>query len=148
MLKNFTPNNEIREAITHANGVAAQTTINGAALDFQGWLGGVVAVLKLGSIAANAVTSLKWQASDDSGTTYKDLIGTKVDIAADADNEYIVSEIYFPRYRHMRIVVERETADATVDSAVYILCGPRKARLTYGDEFHVNISISPDFGDA
>ena len=144
MLMNFTPNMSIEEAIASGDRSAGTSDINGETVDFQGWLGSVVAVVEFGTIAATAVTSLKWQGSDN-GTAWKDLVGTEVAVPANDDDEYYVVELHFPRHRYNRIVVERGTANAAVRSAQYILCGPRKAVTSFPNDYHVYFNVSPDY---
>jgi hypothetical protein len=145
MLKNFTPNNSMQEAISPTNRAAGSADVNGATLDFQGWLGSVTAVVEFGAIATDAVTSLKWQGSDD-GTAWTNLVETSVSVPDDGDNDYYVMELYFPRFRYNRIVVDKDGShNVTILSAQYVLAGPRKAVTSFPSNYNVHIAISPDY---
>ena len=63
MAQNFLPEHRISIAIAASSRTAGQTAISGAMVDMQGYEG-VVAVVEMGTIAATAVTSIKWQQSD------------------------------------------------------------------------------------
>ena len=121
----FVPNFRILDAIAQTSRSAGSSDLNGKAIDCQNDAC-IVALVEMAAITAGAVTSLKWQGSDDN-TTFVDLDGMSVSVAADQDNEYFVLELHKPLNRYNRLVVERSTQNAAIRSAQYILGGPRKA---------------------
>lgn len=151
MHTNLLPNTKLSIAISVTNGAAASTDVAGAGLDMADFEG-VRAIVQVGAVVTNAVTTVKWQQSDDDGSSdaYSDLEGTSITIA-DSDDEKVVNmELFRPRKRYVRIYVDRATQNATV-TAVYEQYGCRIAPLTsvqgtgiIGNELHV----SPDEGTA
>ncbi len=101
MAQNFLPEHRISIAVAASARAEGQTAINGAMVDMQGYEG-VVAVVEMGTIAATAVTSIKWQQSDTTtAADFSDLEGTGIDIADDDDDEIFVSELYRPTKRYV-----------------------------------------------
>lgn len=115
-----------------SNAVAAGTTaINGAAVDMQGY-SGVIFVAVLGALTANQVTSIKAQVSDDGATGWTDLEDSLTGPAADTDgNKMLILDIYRPKSRYVRLVVNRATANAVLDD---LLAMRYHARLEPTDE--------------
>jgi len=109
--------------ITRAlNAVAAGTTDqNGSILDMQGF-DGVMFIALFGTLTATQVTSLKAQQDTDvAGGTMADLLGTNTGPLADADsNKCLVLDVYKPRERYVRCVVDRGTANAVIDGVIAI----------------------------
>lgn len=122
---NFTPNFAIQEMVAQGNRSAGTTDLNGITADCQDY-DCITGVVEMGTITASAVTTLKWQGSDDD-STFVDLEDVEVSVAATDDNEYFVLELHHPLNRYNRVVIERATANAALRSAYYILGGPRKA---------------------
>ncbi len=145
MGQNFLPEHRISIAVAASARAAGQTAINGAVLDMQGYEG-VVAVVEMGTIAATAVTSIKWQQSDT--TDFSDLEGTGIDIADDDDNEIFVSELYKPTKRYVRVVVDRGTANAALRAATYIQYKARTAPVTQGTGVNSELNVGPAEGTA
>ena len=126
MSRNLVGNVQFQLAIGHASlGVAGTSDLEAEAADCVDFLA-VVAMVHMGVIAAGAVTSVKWQGSDDA-TTWADLAGTDESVADTDDNKMLVMELDRPRHRYNRIVISRATANATVRSAIYIKRLPRNA---------------------
>lgn len=108
---------KITSALDYASGNADR---NGATLDMKGF-DGVLMVVKLAAVAAGAVTSIKAQQGADSGLSdAADLAGTSVAIAADDDNEVKYIDLWQPRERYVRLVVDKDGTNACAESAVYI----------------------------
>ena len=148
MAQNFLPEHRISIAVAASARAAGQTAINGAMVDMQGYEG-VVAVVEMGTIAATAVTSIKWQQSDTTTSAdFSDLEGTGIAIAADDDDEIFVSELYKPTKRYVRIVVARATANAAVRAATYIQYKARSAPVTQGTDVTTELSVGPTEGTA
>ena len=148
MAQNFLPEHRISIAIAAGSRTAGQTAINGAALDMQGYEG-AVAIIEMGTLAATAVTSIKWQQSDTTTSAdFSDLKGTGIDVADDDDDEIFVSELYKPTKRYVRIVVARATANAAVRAATYIQYKARSAPVTQGTDVTTELSVGPTEGTA
>ena len=146
MAQNFLPEHRISIAVAASARAAGQTAINGAALDMQGYEG-AVAIIEMGTIAATAVTSIKWQQSDTSAD-FSDLEGTGIAIAADDDDEIFVSELYKPTKRYVRAVVERGTANAALRAATYVQYKARTAPVVQGTGVTSEVNVGPAEGTA
>jgi hypothetical protein len=145
---NLSKNTKISTAITPTAGVAGTSDINGSTLDMADWEG-VLMICRMGAITALAVTSIKAQqgaASDLSDAA--DLEGTGQTVADDDDDETFYIDIYQPRERYVRLVVDRGTQNAVVAAANYIQYGPRKAPTTHGSGVSGETHVSPAEGTA
>ena len=148
MAQNFLPEHRISIAVAASARAAGQTGINGAMVDMQGYEG-VVAVVEMGTIAATAVTSIKWQQSDTTSSgDFTDLEGTGLAIADDAGDEIFVSELYKLTKRYVRIVVARATANAALRAATYIQYKPREAPVSQGTGVNSELNVGPAEGTA
>ena len=147
MAQNFLPEHRISIAVAASARAAGQTAINGANLDMQGYEG-AVAIIEMGTIAATAVTSIKWQQSDTTSADFSDLEGTGIDIADDDDDKIFVSELYKPTKRYVRIVVARATANAALRAATYIQYKPREAPVSQGTGVNSELNVGPAEGTA
>jgi hypothetical protein len=138
---------QIRKALAYATGTADR---NGATLDMSpyDW---VVAVVIFAAIAATGVNSIKMQqgaASDLSDAA--DLLGTGITVAADDDDQVFAIALIKPRERYVRVVIDKDAANACAESAIYI-CGhgktpPTLANIT--DELTHEVHVSPAEGTA
>jgi hypothetical protein len=83
----FSDNVKMSRAVTVTAGAAGTSAITGTGLDMSGFEG-VCAVVTFGAITSGAVTSIKFQQSDDDGSSddYTDLTDTAQTIA-DTDDE-------------------------------------------------------------
>jgi hypothetical protein len=130
---------------------SANADRDGAGLDMSGFEG-VLMVVKFAAIAAGAVTSIKAQQSDDDGVAdaYSDLLGSKIDVAADDDNQIFIIDLVKPRKRFVRLVVDKDAANVTAESALYIQYGAHKKPVvqTVADEVTYERHVSPDEGVA
>lgn len=114
------------------NAVAAGTSDQtSSAVDTQGYEG-VKFYTAFGAITSGAVTSVKVQQSSDDGSAdaYADLAGTSISVADDDDNQVVVHDIYRPRERYLKVVVDRGTQNAVIDGIVAVLYGARKEPTT------------------
>lgn len=136
----------------NVNAAAASTDITPTYdVDMQNFEG-CMFVVEMGTITSGAVTSIKIQQSSDDGDTdaYSDLEGTSVTVADDDDDLIFWIDIYKPQKRYLRLIVDRGTQNAEVDSILAIQYGPRVQPTTHdattvgGGECH----ISPDEGTA
>jgi hypothetical protein len=127
------------------NAVAAGTSDQASsAVDTQGFEG-VKFYTLFGAITTGAVTSVKvQQSSDNDADTYADLAGTSITVADDDDNQVVVHDIYRPRERYLKVVVDRGTQNAVIDGIVAVLYGPAKmptsddASTVVGRETHAS----------
>jgi hypothetical protein len=117
-------------------------------VDMNGYEG-VVFFTTPGTITSGAVTSMKVQESADD-STWADLEGTGQTIADDDDNQVFAVEIYRPKKRYLRVVVDRATQNAVVGEIYAIRYGLRSgpADNNVADTITSEIHISPDAGTA
>lgn len=113
---------KITSALDYASGSADR---NGAILDMAGYEG-VMVMVKFAVIAAGAATVIKMQQDTAvGGGTMADLLGTSVTVADDDDNQIFWIDLYRPLERYVRLVIDKDAANATAESAVYFQYGPR-----------------------
>lgn len=147
---NLGKNTKVTTAITPTAGAAGTSDINGTTLDMQGF-DGVMVIVRMGTITANAVTSIKMQQDTDSGAgTMADLEGTSITVADNDDDQIFVIDLYKPRERYVRVVVDRGTQNAVVASAEYIQYGPSAMPTTMNvtDAVTFEGHVSPAEGTA
>ncbi len=138
---------KITTALDYASGTADR---NGSTLDMQNFEG-VLMIVKFATIAAGATTSIKAQqgaASDLSDAA--DLEGTGIAVAADDDNQVFIIDLYRPRERYVRLVVDKDGSNAVAESAIYVQYGPRKKPVTQNvaDAVTYELHVSPAEGTA
>jgi len=106
------------KALDQASGTVDR---NGAGLDMSNFET-VFMLVNMGTIAGGAVTSIKAQQSDDDGVgdAYSDLLATKIDIEDDDDNQIFAIEITRPQKKFVRVVVDKDGANATDETATYL----------------------------
>ena len=129
--------------IKHTNGldyVSGTAVRDGAGLDMSNW-DGVLIILKNATLASSAVGDLHAEESDTDGG-YSDLVGTKIPIADDDDNQLFVLDIYRPLKRWIRGVVTKDTSNAQAEIMMYIQYRGRKLPVTDmgADEYELHIS--------
>ena len=137
----------IRTALDYVSGTADR---NGETFDTAG-LEGVLMVVKVAAVAAGGANSIKAQQGAASNLSdAADLAGTAITIADDDDNQIFIIDLYRPRERYVRVVVDKDTTNACAESAIYIGYGPRvmPATLTLADEVTYEKHISPAEGTA
>lgn len=122
------------KVIRALNAVAAGTSNQtSSAIDTQGFDGARI-VAAFGAITATAVTQLKAQDSDASGSGFNDIAGStgSFTVAADGsnDNKLVILDIKKLRKRYLKVVVVRGTANAVIDGAFVELYGARKHPTT------------------
>lgn len=114
--------------VTRSNNAAAagSADANGAVIDTQG-AEGVMWCAMFGTLTATQVTAL--HAQQDTVVGFggaADLLGSSVGPMADGDsNKMLILDLYRPRERFVRLVIDRATANAVIDGAVAILYGLR-----------------------
>src|SRR5690554_6713131 len=110
------------EVIRVANGAAAaQTAVEGAAVDMAGKIGATF-IAAFGTVTTGSVITLKAQGSEDGQSNWTDLVGSVTHTAngSDSTNKVFALDVVRPEYRYVRAVVTRTTANAVVDSVVAI----------------------------
>jgi hypothetical protein len=134
------------------NAVAAGTSDQTSSIiDMQGYEG-VMFLASFGTLTATQVTSMRAQqgAAAAMGDA-ADLEGSTVGpLADDDDNQCLVLDVYRPRERYVRVVIDRATANAVIDGVVAIQYGPRE-KPTVQDATTIAFSelhVSPAEGTA
>lgn len=98
---------------------SASADRNGATLDMAGF-DGVAAIVKFGTIAAGAVTSVKMQYGDESDLSDAvDVTGLSISVAADDDDQVFILDLFRPTKRYVRLVVDKDAANNTAEMALY-----------------------------
>lgn len=125
---------------TNYQAAAGTTVLTSEALDTQGFES-VEFDLCVGAITAGAVTSIEIHQCDTSGGTYAALLGSKVTIADTDDNKVVCREISQPRERYLKIVTNRATQNAVVESCVVRFHGAKEMPVSddatvVGGEIH------------
>jgi hypothetical protein len=111
---------KISSALDYASGTAART---GAIIDMRGFLG-VLMIVKFATIADGAVTVVKAQEGAAANLSdVADLEGSGIAVEADDDDQLFALDIYQPNERYVRLAIEKDGANATAESAVYIQYG-------------------------
>lgn len=144
---NLSKSTTVRTALDHAEASADR---NGEVFDMQGFEG-VMMVVKFGDIAGSAVTSIKAQQGEESNLSDgADLEGTKQTVADDDDNQIFIIDLYRPKERYVRVVVDKDASHNTEEMAFYIGYGPRKepTEMALADEVNYELHVSPDEGTA
>lgn len=145
---NLSKNVKVSQAITVTNGAAGMSDINGAVLDMQGFEGVLIEVT-FGAIVSGAVTSIRAQQGAAANLSdAADLEGTAQAVADTADEQTFVIDIYKPRKRYVRVVVDRGTQNAAVASATYVQYGAHKLPTSHGANVNVETHVSPAEGTA
>ena len=92
---------------------AAQTAVNSDGVDMTGFET-VLFLVNAGAITSGGVQSINAAQSDDDGSAddYTDLLGTKVTVADDDDNQLFWVEVVNPQKRYVRLEIARATQDS------------------------------------
>lgn len=124
--------NSATKVIRVMNAAAAGTSDqNSSVVDTAGYEG-VRFIALFGTLTATQATSIKVQQGTlADGSDMADLEGSAVGPLADADsNKMLVAEVYRPRERYVRCVVDRGVANAVIDGVLAELYGPRVMPVT------------------
>ncbi len=130
--------------------VSGSADRNGAILDMAEFHG-VLMVVKFGAIATGAVTSIKAQQDTAvGGGTMADLAGTAISVADDDDNQVFIIDLYEPVERYVRLVIDKDAANATAEMAWYLQYGARlrPTTVTVADLVTYERHMSPAEGTA
>jgi hypothetical protein len=121
-IKNLSAEAKISKALAYASANADRT---GAILDMKGFEG-VLMVVQFAVIAAGAATTIKAQQDDAvGGGTMADLLGTGQTVADDDDDQIFIIDLVKPLKRYVRLYIDKDAANATAESAIYIQYGAR-----------------------
>jgi hypothetical protein len=131
----------------HNNAEAAATTdiTPSSGIDMANFEG-CLFMVPFGAITASAVTSIEVHTSSDDGVgdAYTALAGSSVTVADDDDNQIAWVDVYKPRERYLKLIVDRGTQNAVVDGIIAIQYEPRNKPTTHdsttvlGGEVHVS----------
>jgi len=120
--------------IRHSNAVAAGTSkiTPSSGVDTKGF-GGCLFLADFGAIVATAVTSVEVHQSKDDGASdaYTALLSSKVSVSATDDNKIAWVDVTIPHERYLKLIVNRGTANATLDSIDAILYDATSAPTTH-----------------
>lgn len=147
MIKNLSSEVKITTALDYAE---ANADRSGAVLDMSGWEG-VLMVVKFAAIAGGAVTSIKAQQDTAVGMGgAADLLGTGITVADNDDDQIFIIDLVKPEERYVRLVIDKDAANNTAESAIYIQYGARvePTTLTLADEVTYERHVSPIEGTA
>lgn len=137
---------KITIALAYASGSADR---NGATLDMKGW-DGVLVVAQFGTIATGAVTLIKMQqgaAADLSDAA--DLAGTAQTVADDDDSKVKYIDLYQPRERYVRVVMDKDATNACAETVTYIqYSGQEGPVAAHGTNVAGEAHMSPAEGTA
>lgn len=122
--------------VRHSNTVAAGTSVitPSTPIDTAG-ANGVLFIAEFGAIVSTAVTSVEVHQSDDSGGSPDDftaLAGSNVAVADDKDNKVVYVEVVKPSKRYLKLIVNRGTANATLEGITAIVYGHGTLPTTQG----------------
>lgn len=129
--------------LAYASGTASR---NGAELDMSGW-DGVLMILTNATLASSAAGDLHAEGTATSGTySSADLLGTKIAIADDDDDQVMCLDIYRPLLRYIRGVVTKNGSNAQAESLMYIQYTGRKLPVSDSGFDEYELHISPALG--
>lgn len=110
-------NIKISRGLAYASGTADR---NGAILDMAGW-DGLLIIAIFATIATGGVNSIKVQQGSAANLSdAADLPDTEIDIADNDDNCVRYIDVYQPRERYLRAVIDKDTSNACAESVLYI----------------------------
>jgi len=129
--------------------VADTSDQDGDVIDTQGFET-VAFLVAFGALTGGAITGLKvQQGALANGNDMADLKDSALVIADDQDGKCLLTEVYRPSERYVRVVVTRGTANAVVDGAFAILGGARVEPVAQDASIvHSELLISPAEGAA
>ncbi len=138
---------QVRTALDYASGTAVR---NGATVDMQGYAG-ILMIVKFATIAASGVNSIKAQSGALANMNdAADLLGTKITVAIDDDDQIFMIDLFRPLERYVRLVMTKDTSNACAESAIYVLYGAKDKPVvqTLADNVTYELHVSPAEGTA
>ena len=130
--------------------VAGTTDVTGDTIDMQNF-GSVAFLVSFGTITTGGVTSIKVQQDSDSAMgTAADLLGSSVSITDAQDDHSVLVEVAEPRERYVRVIVDRGTANAVINTGYAIQTNPKISPTTHDSSTIVTpeLHVSPAEGTA
>lgn len=118
-------NFKIDPVLSYASGTADRTS---DIIDTAGY-NGAMFVVHFAAIATGATTSVKVHQSAASNMASSTLLKT-VSVADDDDNQLFVVEIHKPTQRYLQLTIDKDTSNATAESAVCYMTGARYKPVT------------------
>lgn len=138
-------NVKISVGLAYASGTADR---EGAVLDMKGW-DGVLMIAQFGTIAAGAVTKLKAQQGAAANLSdAADLAGTSITIADDDDSKIKYLDLWQPRERYVRCVVDKDATNACAETVTYLQYRGKALPATHGTGVAGEAHLSPAEGTA
>jgi len=131
--------------LRHSNAVAAGATLitPSAGVDTKGY-GGCLFIVLWGAIVDGGTRSVEIHQSSDDGVAdaYTAIQGSKVTVADADDNKVTYVDVYRPRERYLKSLINRATQNSTVDGILAVLYDPKDMPTTHdttvsGGELHV-----------
>lgn len=133
--------------VLNAQAAGTGDTLTSSSVDTIGF-SGFRAIAAFGTITATAVTTFKLQDSDDD-SSYNDVSGSSISVADTDDNKCVISDVYRPLKRYVKVLITRATANAVVDGVFIELYEPRKAPITKDSTIATQeLWVSPSDGTA
>lgn len=118
------------------NAVAAGTSDqNSSVIDMLGF-DSIVFVSLFGALTSTQVTQIKVQQGNQSNLSdAADLAGSNLGPLADTDgNKMLISQVFRPSKRYVRLVVDRGTANAVIDGVIAIQGNARNVPVTQSSQ--------------
>lgn len=113
----------VKTLVVEAAGAAGITDLESDWVDTLGFQG-VRFIAHVGTLTATQVTKMRLEYSSDGSTDAGDVEGSEVGPLGDGDgNKLLISEVYRPKYRYVRAVLDRGTANAVLNGIVAELYG-------------------------
>ena len=100
------------------------------------------------AVAAGTTDNLSGRSPRPIADAWSDLEGSAITVADDDDNQLFACDVVRPQKRYVRAVVDRGTANATVDGIIAQQYGPKAIPTTQPATTTVETNISPDEGTA
>ena len=113
---------------------AGTSDVNSGSVDMLGYQG-VAFMYMLGTLAASSAVTISVQQSDDDGVAdaFSDLLASSEAATASDDNKLMLSEVYRPTKRYVRVATVRgDGGNSTIDGLVALLYRPSFAPVTQG----------------
>lgn len=142
---NFTQRTKAIPVLDSGTGSADRTS---SIIDTQG-VHGVAFAIHFGAIAAGGSHSVKLQGGHEAdGSDMADLEGTSAGFAPVDANAVFVVEIGHSRFRYVRLVVDKDAANDSTESAVAYLHSPDRMPVTQPAETYAVVHHAPAAGVA
>jgi len=129
----------------NAAAAAASDITPSSGIDMSGFEG-CLFIVPFGAITASGVQSIEVHQSSDDGSSdsYTAILGSNVAVADDDDNQCFYVDVFKPRERYLKCIVNRATQNSVVDGIIALQYGASKKPVTHdsttvgGGELHVS----------